>query len=252
MTIIANSYGGRAGLPYVYGALLVSGGFGILIAKPFSMVLRFFPPLVTGTVIVIIGLSLIGADIGLIAGDPAAKDFGQVSHIALAGLVILLIVAISRIFAGFIGQTAVLISIVLGSLVAWPIDLLKFPSVGDAKWVGFPDPFHFGAPKFAAAAITSTMIAVFLLNLLFNHLGALPTRPGRRPGVGGRGRRRQRADSLTSGLLSKARIGVIGTPFTVTVSAWLTGTQDDAVAVCECAWLSAALRLALLDSDVLG
>ena len=68
MIIIANQYGGRNGLPYVYGALLVSGIFGLLIAKPFSMVLRFFPPLVTGTVIVVIGLSLIGADIGLIAG----------------------------------------------------------------------------------------------------------------------------------------------------------------------------------------
>jgi len=43
--------------------------FGLLIAKPFSALLRFFPPLVTGTVIVMIGLSLIGADIGLIAGD---------------------------------------------------------------------------------------------------------------------------------------------------------------------------------------
>jgi len=48
----------------VYGALIVSGIFGLLIAKPFSRLLRFFPPLVTGTVIVMIGLSLIGADIG--------------------------------------------------------------------------------------------------------------------------------------------------------------------------------------------
>jgi len=64
MIIIANSYGGRSGLAVVYGALLCSGVFGLIIAKPFSMVLRFFPPLVTGTVIAMIGLSLIGADIG--------------------------------------------------------------------------------------------------------------------------------------------------------------------------------------------
>jgi xanthine/uracil permease len=48
MIIIANQYGGRAGLPYVHGALIISGIFGLLVAKPFSMVLRFFPPLVTG------------------------------------------------------------------------------------------------------------------------------------------------------------------------------------------------------------
>jgi xanthine permease len=162
MIIIANSYGGRAGLPYVYGALIVSGIFGLLIAKPFSMVLRFFPPLVTGTVIVMIGLSLIGADVGLIAGDPASKDYGQISHIALAGLVILFIVAISRLFRGFIGQTAVLISIVLGSLVAWPMGLLKFPDVAASAWVGVPHPFHFGHPKFAAAAIISMCIVVLV------------------------------------------------------------------------------------------
>ena len=162
MIIIANSYGGRAGMPYVYGALLVSGVFGLLIAKPFSMVLRFFPPLVTGTVIVMIGLSLIGADIGLIAGDAGSKDFGQPSHIALAGLVVAFIVLISRFFKGFVGQTAVLISIVLGSLVAWPMGLLRFPTVGGASWFGFPDPFHFGPPKFAAAAIISMCIVVLV------------------------------------------------------------------------------------------
>ncbi len=162
MIIIANSYGGRAGLPYVYGALLVSGVFGLLIAKPFSMVLRFFPPLVTGVVITIIGLSLIGADVSLIAGDSTKKGFGQPSHIGLAALVILFIVLISRFFRGFIGQTAVLIAIVLGSLVAWPMGLLHFPDVSTAKWVGFPSPFHFGHPKFAAAAIISMCIVVLV------------------------------------------------------------------------------------------
>jgi xanthine/uracil permease len=68
MIIIADQYGGRAGLPVVYGVLLCSGVFGLIVAKPFSMILRFFPPLVTGTVITVIGLSLIGADVSLIAG----------------------------------------------------------------------------------------------------------------------------------------------------------------------------------------
>ena len=162
MIIIANSYGGRAGLPYVYGALLVSGVFGVLIAKPFSMVLRYFPPLVTGVVITIIGLSLIGADVSLIAGDSTSKNFGEPSHIGLAALVVLFIVLISRFFRGFIGQTSVLISIVLGCLVAWPMDLLHFPDVHSAKWAGFPSPFHFGAPKFAAAAIISMCIVVLV------------------------------------------------------------------------------------------
>ena len=70
MIIIANKYG----IQVVYGAMICSGVFGLLIAKPFSMILRFFPPLVTGTVITVIGLSLIGADIRLIAGDQYTTD----------------------------------------------------------------------------------------------------------------------------------------------------------------------------------
>jgi uracil-xanthine permease len=188
MIIIANSYGGRAGLPYVYGALLCSGVFGLLIAKPFSMILRYFPPLVTGTVIAMIGLSLIGADIGLIAGNQYSNfvatvpvlrngaplvqdgqvvttinpDSGQISHIALAAGVILAIVLISRLFRGFVSQTAVLIAIILGTIVAKPMGLLNFSSVGQSKWFGIAQPFHFGPPKFAAAAIVSMCIVVLV------------------------------------------------------------------------------------------
>ena len=193
MIIIANQYGGRTGLPYVYGALICSGVFGLLIAKPFSMVLRFFPPLVTGTVIAMIGLSLIGADVGLIAGKFGSftptlpvttqiggktyveysnssfsavtklnPDAGQISHICLAAGVILAIVLISRLFSGFVSQTAVLISIILGTLVAWPMGLLNFSSVSGSKWFGISEPFHFGPPKFAAAAIISMCIVVLV------------------------------------------------------------------------------------------
>ena len=190
MIIIANSYGGRDGLPYVYGAMIISGIFALIIAKPFSMVIRFFPPLVTGTVIAMIGLSLIGANIGLIAGDKTSTftaqipelnaagqpfldssgevamttnpDSGQVSHILLAGLVVLLIVVFSRFLRGFLGQTAVLLAIVLGTLVAVPMGLVDFSSVGSSGWFGIATPFHFGPPKFAAAAIISMCIVMLV------------------------------------------------------------------------------------------
>lgn len=170
MIIIANKYGIQA----VYGAMIVSGIFGLLIAKPFSMVLRFFPPLVTGTVIAVIGLSLIGADISLIAGNQYTTDFktgtltpiksfGQPSHIALAGLVVLLIVVITRFTTGFLSQIAVLISIVVGTLVAWPMGgLIHWHEVKDSKWFGIAEPFHFGAPKFQAAAIISMCIVMLV------------------------------------------------------------------------------------------
>jgi NCS2 family nucleobase:cation symporter-2 len=99
----------------------------------------------------------------VVAGDdPAAKDYGQVSHIALAGLVMLLIVVITRCFRGFISQIAVLLSIAIGTLVAWPMGLLDFSSTHSAAWVGFSGFFRFGHPKFEAAAIISMCIVMLV------------------------------------------------------------------------------------------
>src|SRR5580698_4507720 len=152
-----------SGIATVIQSVGIGKVFGLIIAKPFSMMVRFFPPLVAGTVICVIGLSLIGADVSLIAGDnPAAKNYGQVSHIALAGLVMLLIVVITRVFRGFISQIAVLLSIAIGTLVAWPMHLLNFSSASAARWVGFSGFFRFGHPKFEAAAIISMCIVMLV------------------------------------------------------------------------------------------
>jgi NCS2 family nucleobase:cation symporter-2 len=190
MIIIATSYGGRDGLPYVYGAMIIAGIFGLIIAKPFSMIIRFFPPLVTGTVIAMIGLSLIGANVGLIAGDKTSTftakipelnaagqpflgddgkvaeminpDSGQVSHILLAGVVVVLIVAFARFLRGFLGQTSVLLAIVIGTIIAIPMGLVDFSTVATSGWFGIAQPFHFGPPKFAAAAIISMCIVMLV------------------------------------------------------------------------------------------
>jgi len=164
MILIAQEFGGgAAGLPTVYGAILVSGVFGMVIARFFAMVARFFPPLVSGCVICVIGLSLIGADAGLIAGDdPKASSYGQVSHIALAGLVILLIVLLHKFGRGLVSQIAVLLSIVIGTIVAVPMGLLDMSGVGKSGWFGVSHPFAFGAPQFHIAAIISMCVVMLV------------------------------------------------------------------------------------------
>ncbi len=163
MIIIATQYGGVKGLPYVYGAIMVSGVLGLILAKPFSMVVRFFPPLVAGTVICIIGLSLGGADISLIAPTVVkGANVAEVSHVVLAGIVVLTIILMSRLFRGFISQIAVLVSIVIGTIVAALIDQAHFGNVGAAAWFGGPHIFRFGNPKFAAAPIITMCIVMMV------------------------------------------------------------------------------------------
>jgi uric acid transporter len=172
MITIAAKFGGEKGLPYVYGAMLCSGVFGLLIAKPFAKVIRFFPPLVAGIVITVIGLSLIGPAAGMIAGhDTQDPHYGQVSHILVAFAVVFGILILARTLRGFLGQIAPLLAIIGGALLAllthsWSGSTRtrswNLSGVGHADWLGFAAPFHFGAPRFDAAAVISMCIVMLV------------------------------------------------------------------------------------------
>jgi NCS2 family nucleobase:cation symporter-2 len=159
MITIAAKYG----LPAVYGAMLASGVFGLAIARPFARVIKYFPPLVSGSVIAIIGLSLIGPGAAMIAGhDTEAASYGGLSHIGLAFLVILLVIVFTRVFRGFLGQIATLVALIIGAIVSIPMGLFHFDGVRQAAWLGLAQPFHFGPPTFHAAAIASMCIVMLV------------------------------------------------------------------------------------------
>jgi len=160
MILIAGQYG----LPAVYGSMIAAGVFGLLIAVPFARIVRFFPPVVTGTTITVIGLSLIRVAAGLIAGnDASAPDYAQPSHLALAFGVVLAIVLVTRFVRGFLGQLAVMVGLALGTLAAAPMGLLDFSSVGGADWVGVTRPFLFGAPEFPLAAVVAMCVVMLVI-----------------------------------------------------------------------------------------
>lgn len=155
--------GSHYGLPAMYGSLIVAGVVGVALARPFSSVLRFFPPLVTGTVITIIGLSLISAATGLIAGNnSAAPSYAEPRDLGLAGLVLLFIILVTRFGRGFVAQLAVLGGMVLGTIVAIALGMTDFSTVGRAGIVGMSQPLRFGAPTFEASAIISMIIVMLV------------------------------------------------------------------------------------------
>ena len=155
--------GGTDGLLVIYGAVIVAGLFTFFIAPYFSRLIRFFPPVVTGSVITIIGLALLpvaAADAAGGAGPTLDPTSGRNLAYALGTLA--LIVAIQRVFKGFMATVAVLIGLVTGTLVAWALGDAHFDLVSDSGWVGVTTPFYFGWPKFSVAAIIS-MIVVMLI-----------------------------------------------------------------------------------------
>ncbi|MFE9249131.1 nucleobase:cation symporter-2 family protein [Streptomyces sp. NPDC007088] len=153
---------GQGGLPAIYGAVIVSGLAMVLLAPVFGRLLRFFPPLVTGTVILIIGLSLLPVAGAWVAGGEGSKDFGEPKNIALAAFVLVVVVGVQRFAPPLISRVAVLVGILVGVLVAIPAGFTDFGAVGDADWFGVSTPFHFGAPSFEAGAIVSMLIVALV------------------------------------------------------------------------------------------
>ena len=155
--------GGTDGLLVIYGAVIVAGLFTFLIAPYFSKLIRFFPPVVTGSVITIIGIALLpvaAADAAGGAGPTLDPTSGKNMAYALGTLA--LIVLIQRVFRGFMATVAVLIGLVVGTLVACILGDAHFDAVVTSSWFGVTTPFYFGWPKFALAAIVS-MIVVMLI-----------------------------------------------------------------------------------------
>ncbi|HEX5089293.1 MAG TPA: 2-oxo-4-hydroxy-4-carboxy-5-ureidoimidazoline decarboxylase [Nocardioides sp.] len=179
MIIIGLDHGGGAdSLTFIYGAVIVAGIFQLLIAPYFSRLVRFFPPVVTGSVITIIGITLIpvaaydagGGQFALYNPDlvPENMKFGSATNLSLAFFTIVVILLITRYARGFLATIAVLAGLVIGTAVAAFVSdgsggkVAEFDSVKGSDWVGFTGPFHFGAPQFALVPIL-LMIVVMLI-----------------------------------------------------------------------------------------
>ncbi|GAA3111620.1 hypothetical protein GCM10017687_25340 [Streptomyces echinatus] len=106
-------------------------------------------------------MSLLPVAFGWAQGpDPAADDYGSTTYLTLAGVTLLIVLLLRRFTRGFVKQIAVLLGLVLGTLVAIPFDATDFSPVAHADVVGFPTPFHFGAPQFQVAAILSLCVVM--------------------------------------------------------------------------------------------
>jgi xanthine permease len=169
------------GLAAIYGAVIASGVFAIVIAPLFSRLLRFFPPLVTGTVIATIGITLLEVGIQWAGGGVGAKNFGAPVNLALAALVLAAILLINRFVRGFWANIAVLLGLVIGFVVALPLGVVNLAGVAQAPVIDIVRPFRYGWPQFDIAAIVSLCIVMLVTMVestgMFLALGELCGRP---------------------------------------------------------------------------
>ncbi len=160
---VGTAEGGTDGLRAVFGALIVAGFAAFLLAPVFTSLLRFFPEVVTGTVITVIGISLLPVAINWSAGGVGTEEFGAPKNIALAGITVLIIVLIYRFLPGFLSRVAILLGLVLGTVVAIPFGLTDFSRISDASVFQVTTPFYFGLPTFAVGASISMFIVMLVI-----------------------------------------------------------------------------------------
>ena len=147
--------GAIQGSGYMFGALIVSGIYVILISGIFSKIADFFPPVVTGSVITTIGLTLIPVAIGNMGNN---ADSPTAQSMILALITIAIVLAVNVFAKGFIKSIAILIGLIGGTIIAAFMGLVDTSVVTEAPLVHIPQPFYFGAPKFEITSIVMMCI----------------------------------------------------------------------------------------------
>lgn len=152
------------GMTAIYGAIIIAGLVTYLAAPYFSKLIRFFPPVVTGSIITIIGVTLMPVAVMWAAGgNPAAKDFASPEYIALAFVVMILVLFFYKCFTGFWSNIAVLLGLISGTIIAIPLGMVNFSQVGTAGWIGITTPFWFGFPTFDIASIVAMVLVMLVV-----------------------------------------------------------------------------------------
>ena len=152
------SIGTTYGVTAIYGAIIITGLFIVICAPFFSKITKLFPPVVIGTVVTIIGLSLIPTGIKNMGGGAASEDFGSVENLMLSFGVLLFILILNRFTKGILQSLSVLIGIIAGTVVAGLIGKVNFSDVAHASWFHLPQVFYFGVPTFELGPILTMLI----------------------------------------------------------------------------------------------
>ncbi|WP_441278047.1 nucleobase:cation symporter-2 family protein [Tardiphaga sp. 172_B4_N1_3] len=182
------------GLLGIYGSVIAAGIFGIIVAPFISRLLPLFPPVVTGTIIMVIGISLMRVGINwaggglpmftkMIDGVPHTfpnPAYGQLQGLGIALFVLVVILALIKWGTGFLSNVSVLLGIIAGAILASVLGVMHFDKVGTAGWVDIVLPFHFGMPQFHLVPVVTmciVMIVVMIESLgMFLALGEMTDR----------------------------------------------------------------------------
>ena len=158
------SVGSTLGMAGIVGATILGSIFEIILSFFIKPLMKLFPPLVTGTVVCLIGLTLLPVSIDWAAGGSGAEDYGSLLNISIAMFVLCITLLLNRYGKGMISSASILIGMAIGYIICIPLGLVDFKSVTEASWVAMPNILEYGV-VFDLKAVLAFIPAYFVTTI---------------------------------------------------------------------------------------
>jgi len=173
--------GRQFGLAAVFGACAVAALVEVALGFSIGRVRRFFPPLVNGTVVMLIGLTLIPVGVDYAAGGVGAADYGAPVHLVVAGLVFAVTLALNQWGRGVLSYASVLVGVLVGYVVAAAAGLVNLAPVTAAAWLQAPAPLAFGFELRWSAVLVMAFVYVISTMETIGDISGIVAAEGREP-----------------------------------------------------------------------
>ncbi|GAA0559479.1 uracil-xanthine permease family protein [Halomonas salifodinae] len=161
---VALPLAGSFGLAAVLGASLIAGLLQVVLGAFLKKIRHWFSPVVTGIVVLLIGITLMPVGLKYAAGGVGNPDFASPTNLGLALFVLVVTIAVHQFGRGFLKAASILVGLVSGYLVSIALGMVDFSSVADAAWFSFPKPFQYGL-EFHLTAIIGMALIMFVVGL---------------------------------------------------------------------------------------
>lgn len=199
----AKAIGTQYGYGAILGAALVGSIIEIFLGFFIKPLKKLFPPIVTSLVVVSIGLSLLPVGIKYFGGGAGVSDFGSWQHL-LVGTTVIISILIFKQFKGFLGESSVLLGIIIGYILSITLGMVDFTQVKDAAWVSLPKPF--------AVSLEFNIEAIIAMTIMF--IATTVETIGDISAIANGGLDREATDSeLSGGVVADGVASIIGSVF---------------------------------------
>ena len=160
----AISVGSKFGIAGIVGATIAGSLVEIVLSRFVKPLMKFFPPLITGTVVALIGITLMPVSMNWAAGGSGAEDFGSLENISIAFVVMVFTLLLSHYGKGMWRTASVFIGMIFGYILCIFLGKVDLAEVANASWFALPNIFRYGV-TFDLSSILS-FIPAYVVSLI--------------------------------------------------------------------------------------